>query len=192
MPVSDTQDYLAENGFFQKYTHVLDLGCSDGFFASEIRQRGFKYVGIDIQKKRIAHACLRFHERRDSFRFIHRDIKNQFYNPNGKVDPMEMTLPFEDNSFDNIVCHSLFTHLSPLEATKRYISEIRRVARPGCLLWTTWFKSPPNKPTNDEARTVYSERDIRKNLEDFTLLRERGGKSNGYHDQWEMIHRKPL
>ena len=100
------------------------------------------------------------------------------------------TLPFLTESFDSILCHSLFTHLETEPVATRYLKEIKRLLKPQGLLWTTWFRDPPNNPCSWAERTVYSEQFIRSQLSDFIFLVERKGETTQYHDQWELLCRK--
>jgi SAM-dependent methyltransferase len=45
-------------------------------------------------------------------------------------------LPYPDNSFDFVYAYSVFTHLS-VELAARWMSELRRIVKPGGLMWFT-------------------------------------------------------
>jgi len=92
----------------------------------------------------------------------------------------------EDGSVDAVICHSLFTHLDTEVIARHYMNEIRRVLKPGGLLWITFFSSPPNEVGGGTARTVYSMDFIKQLLVGFEDLKESGGLTTGYHDQLEI------
>lgn len=83
---------------------VLDVGCGRGYLAGKIaREKGMRVVGVDIAA----------HEQQESsphVTFVRHNVQ---------------TLPFEDRSFDTVLCTHTIEHLlDPLQT----IHEIRRVA----------------------------------------------------------------
>ena len=84
---------------------VLDVGCGKGFLAQKIAERKkIRVVGIDITIKDALKTCENPH-------FIHGNIEK---------------LPFEDKSFDTVLCTHTLEHLLNPEKT---INEIRRVSK---------------------------------------------------------------
>ena len=71
---------------------VLDVGCSTGYLAKRLQERGSTVVGVDLDERAVAEA-------RQFCEAVHV----------GDVETME--LPFEPASFDAIVCGDFIEHL---------------------------------------------------------------------------------
>ncbi len=95
---------------------VLDLGCAGGFMAEAIHDRGAKVTGIDPAADAIAAA--RAHAGTTG-RNITYDVG------------VGEALPYDDASFDVVVCVDVLEHVNDLS---KVISEIARVLRPGGIL----------------------------------------------------------
>jgi O-antigen biosynthesis protein len=88
---------------------VLDVGCSTGYLAERMQQRGSTVVGLDVDE-RAAELARRFCE--------------AVYV--GDVETME--LPFEPATFDVILCGDLIEHPRDPQA---FLTRIRPFLRPG-------------------------------------------------------------
>ena len=92
---------------------VLDLGCAGGFMAEALAERGARVTGLDPAKDAIeaarAHAAQEGH-----------DIDYRV----GVGEEM----PFDDASFDIVVCVDVLEHVADLQQT---LNEVARVLRPG-------------------------------------------------------------
>jgi SAM-dependent methyltransferase len=88
---------------------VLDVGCSTGYLAERLQQRGATVVGLDMDE-RAAELARRFCA--------------EVYV--GDIETMK--LPFEPASFDAIVCGDLVEHLRDPQAT---VARLRPLLRPG-------------------------------------------------------------
>ena len=92
---------------------VLDLGCAGGFMAEALAEKGAKGIGIDPSAQAIdaarAHAATAAH-----------DIQNDV--------GVGESLPYEDTSFDFVVCVDVLEHVQDLDQVLR---EVARVLRPG-------------------------------------------------------------
>ena len=102
----------------------------------------------------------------------------------------EVAFPVPSGCVDVVLCSSLFTHIAPLIFAEYYVQEIKRLLRPQGWLYTTWFRSPPNEPASDEARTVYREHDIIDMLRGFVWRHSEGGLTTGRIDQWRIVCQK--
>jgi SAM-dependent methyltransferase len=85
-----------------------------------------RYIGVDVDRGLIKWAKKHIYSSKASCIFLHLDVKNDFYNPSGKIAPESIRFPFDDHSFDFILLKSVFTHLRP-EAAKNYLNEISRL-----------------------------------------------------------------
>jgi 2-polyprenyl-3-methyl-5-hydroxy-6-metoxy-1,4-benzoquinol methylase len=88
---------------------VLDVGCSTGYLAERLQQRGATVVGLDMDE-RAAELARRFCEE-----VLVGDVET-------------MDLPFEPGSFDAIVCGDLIEHLRDPQG---FLERIRPLLRPG-------------------------------------------------------------
>lgn len=86
---------------------VLDLGCADGFYSRTLAGRGAILTGVDNNESYL-------------------DTSKPGGNPLFKLaDATE--LPFEDNSFDTVLCSEMLEHVT---RDKAVIKEIYRVLKP--------------------------------------------------------------
>jgi O-antigen biosynthesis protein len=88
---------------------VLDVGCSTGYLAERLQERGSTVIGLEMDE-RAAELARRFCE--------------AVYV--GDIETME--LPFEPGSFDAIVCGDLIEHLRDPQAV---LSRLRPLLKPG-------------------------------------------------------------
>ncbi|MFD1341948.1 bifunctional 2-polyprenyl-6-hydroxyphenol methylase/3-demethylubiquinol 3-O-methyltransferase UbiG [Litorisediminicola beolgyonensis] len=104
---------------------VLDLGCAGGFMAEALARRGARVTGLDPAQGAIAAA--RAHAESEGLA-IRYDI--------GVGEEM----PFDDQSFDIVVCVDVLEHVADLDTT---LAEVARVLRPGGLfLYDTINRNP--------------------------------------------------
>ena len=73
-----------------------------------------------------------------NFDFEHADIYNKTYNPDGKFTASTFVFPYPDKTFDFVLLSSVFTHMLQ-DDIEHYVSEIRRVMKPGGKCLSTWF-----------------------------------------------------
>jgi len=92
---------------------VLDLGCAGGFMAEALARRGAEVTGIDPAAGAIAAA--RAHAREGGLR-IGYDV--------GAGE----ALPYDDASFDAVVCVDVLEHVADLP---KVLAEVTRTLRPG-------------------------------------------------------------
>ena len=117
----EVHSYAKKIGFeFNAKTKALDFGCGFGrmlrFFMKDIAPGNL--VGTDVDPSFIQ-LC------NDTFSGVRFDV-NAPYPP----------LDYPDASFDFIYAYSVFTHLSE-EAHLQWLKELRRIARPGALIFFT-------------------------------------------------------
>ncbi|MBC7737150.1 MAG: 3-demethylubiquinone-9 3-O-methyltransferase [Candidatus Saccharibacteria bacterium] len=104
---------------------VLDLGCAGGFMAEALALRGARVTGIDPAADAIAAA--RAHAREGHLRI-------------GYDVGVGEALPYDDASFDAVVCVDVLEHVADLS---KVLAEVARVLRPGGLfLFDTINRNP--------------------------------------------------
>jgi SAM-dependent methyltransferase len=101
----------------EQFHQILDFGCGCGRILTpmlaELPQARFSGVDIDDE----ALSWLRR-------QYPGLDLRT--------VDPLP-PLPFPDNTFDLVYCHSVFTHMD-VDYQDRWLAELRRVTAPGAIL----------------------------------------------------------
>jgi 2-polyprenyl-3-methyl-5-hydroxy-6-metoxy-1,4-benzoquinol methylase len=88
---------------------VLDVGCSSGYLAERMQQRGATVIGLDVDE----HAAT-----------LARRFCEEVYV--GDVETME--LPFEPGSFDVVACGDVIEHLRDPQT---FLERVRPLLRPG-------------------------------------------------------------
>jgi len=96
------------------------------------------YYGLDINKKHIDESNEKIGKQHPNFHFILADIYNGSYNPEGKQKASDYKFPFDDNFFDFVFLHSVFTHMLPKDM-ENYLSEIARVLKKGHICHITYL-----------------------------------------------------
>lgn len=110
---------------------ILEIGCGSGRMAlpltSYLSQTG-SYSGMDITLEAIQWCQRHISSRHPNFQFLHADLYNQRYNPEGRYQTKDYRFPFEAESFDFVFLTSIFTHLLP-DDTENYLREAARLLR---------------------------------------------------------------
>ena len=123
---------------------VLDVGCGIGRMARPLTKylspEG-SYDGFDVNREGIA-WCRERYRRFANFRFAVADLFNRRYNPEGSQSATEFRFPYDDASFDFVICTSVLTHLLEGEAD-HYLGEIARVLAPEGRALLTFFLLDP-------------------------------------------------
>jgi SAM-dependent methyltransferase len=120
---------------------VLDVGCGIGrvalHFAKFLGEHG-RYDGFDAVRLGVDWCNARIARRDPRFRFVHVDVYNRQYNPNGLLDAASFSFPYDDEKFSLVYATSVLTHLLP-DAAAQYLKEISRVLEPGGRSLVTYF-----------------------------------------------------
>ncbi len=96
---------------------VLDAGCGDGWFTSELHKRGFEVVGMDISGSALEVACRRF---------PHLALQRYPLDRRG--------WPFRTGQFDAVFASEVVEHIYDVGTM---FAEMNRVLRPGGLVIIT-------------------------------------------------------
>jgi len=112
---------------------VLDAGCGEGFVLDYVARRdpGLELKGIDVDANAIAYARKHF------------DHAAEF--SGGSL----LALPYEDDSFDTVLCSEVLEHVEEWDAA---LSELKRVARQYVII--TVPHEPFFRVLNDFARAM--------------------------------------
>ncbi len=112
---------------------VLDAGCGEGFVAAYLTSRdpALRLTGIDLSGEAVSYAQTHFGH---AISFSQGSI---------------LDLPFDDDSFDAVVCSEVLEHLTDWE---RALGELKRVARHHVIV--TVPREPHFKLLNDAGRAL--------------------------------------
>lgn len=117
---------------FRAGDKVLDLGCGEGRHAiTSYLLADVDVVGLDLSLNDLTTAQKRLEEFRES-----REIPSKSC---AFVCASGLQLPFEDDSFDKVICAEVLEHIPDYQAV---LNEIRRVLKPGGIFATSvprWF-----------------------------------------------------
>jgi SAM-dependent methyltransferase len=135
--------FLREYAGLKPGSRVVDIGCSWGYLAFALANflgKEGAYIGIEVQKCAAGWTRERLAWLGDNFRFVHLDIQNTFYNPDGTTPRSEVRLPVENAWADVIVAGSVFTHMLE-DGVAGYLRELRRILRPQGILAFSYLDS---------------------------------------------------
>ncbi len=136
-----TFNFLKDHANLSPSHTVLDAGCGCGRLALHLldylNDVG-KYRGFDICPEHIEWCAENISQSFPNFHFTHIDVKKTLYNPAGKFQVKEITLPYTENTFDVICAHSLFTHMLDHEM-EHYIAEFSRVNKPNGMFYASYY-----------------------------------------------------
>ena len=139
---------FVEFGGLEPDDAVLEPGCGAGRMAvalSEFLSPNGSYDGFDVVADAVDWCLANISPEHPNFRFRHVDVSNPAYSPEGKLDRADFSFPYPDDGFDFVFLTSVFTHMLPPDI-RHYLTEIRRVLRPGGACLMTFFL------LNDDAR----------------------------------------
>ncbi len=177
-------------GMFVNNNVILDLGCGNGRFGIVFSEMPVQYKGIDPMQECIQFCQYAFNDY-SNLEFKHCPLNSPDYGLSGTINPIDFKIPYNDNQFDDVIVYSVFTHLQTLPVAQNYINEIVRVLKPNGRLFSSWYRSPPDKLHNSFAgRSVYNEWDIMNMMNKFKILFTYGGHTGHYYDQWGMFAQK--
>jgi SAM-dependent methyltransferase len=121
---------------------VLDFGCGTGYGAHRLADSASHITGIDVAPGAVAFARDRYLPQAASAGNALEYVR---------IDPVELSpLPFPDNHFDTVLSFQVIEHV---QSVADYLSEIRRVLRPGGVFICAtpdrrWRLFPRQRPFN--------------------------------------------
>jgi ubiquinone/menaquinone biosynthesis C-methylase UbiE len=121
--------------------NILEIGCGIGRDAiplTKILSKNGSYLGIDISQESITWDSENITARFPNFRFICHDIKEPWYNPNGKLSLRDCSIPLPENSVDLVILQSVLTHMLR-DNISLYLKEFSRVIRDDGHIYATVF-----------------------------------------------------
>ena len=122
-------------------SQVLDIGSGCGRIAiplTGVIGPSGRYAGLELSAPLVRWCSTHITPKYPQFQFVHCDLKNPFYNPNGHGDPLTYSFSFDDGAFDLLIASSVFTHLLPGIAV-HYLEECARVLSPTGRLFSTFY-----------------------------------------------------
>jgi ubiquinone/menaquinone biosynthesis C-methylase UbiE len=116
--------------------NVLDVGCGSG--RNFIKIKGIKWFGVDFSQEMLKLA---------------EDRSKQLKIKTVLTKASSQKLPFEDNSFDAVLCYALLHCINSCEGREKTLKEISRVLKPGgkALISSWGDKSPRLKNKGKEC-----------------------------------------
>ncbi|HUL01247.1 MAG TPA: class I SAM-dependent methyltransferase [Nitrospirota bacterium] len=166
------KNFFTELANLQPSDQVLDIGCGFGRMAvpltNYLSQEG-GYWGFDIINDAITWCNIFISPRFRNFHFLHSDVYNKYYNPNGKVRARNYQFPFDKASFDFVYLTSVFTHMLPSDV-ENYMSEISRVLKTGGKCLITFFIL--NQESENLINSGRSTQDFRYKMDGYLTIND--------------------
>lgn len=152
----ETAEFLDRLDLLRASDLVLDIGCGAGAIVPELARRlgpAGRYVGFDVHAPSIRWCRERYAaDARLSFELA--AIASAYGSASGSPTS-SYRFPVEDGAADLVLAKSVFTHL--LEGdTRHYLSQIRRVLRPGRAAVATAFLFDPDGPASELVRRGFA------------------------------------
>jgi len=150
---------------------VLDLGCGEGRHSiSAYLLYPIDIVGVDLSEEDLLTAKTRLHEFTQGN--IQEDKSCQFIRASG------LELPFDDASFDKVICAEVLEHIADYPAM---LKEIRRVLKPGGSFaasvprffpeWICWRLSDEYHEVEGGHLRIFTASELRQAIEKLHMKR---------------------
>ena len=137
----ETFGHFSKYGSITPQSYILDIGSGIGRmavpFTKYLDDTG-RYEGFDIVKMGVDWCTKNISSKYPNFTFKHIELKNDLYNLSTDKEASGLRFPYPDNHFDFVFLTSVFTHMLPKDV-EHYISEIKRVLKPGKRCFATFF-----------------------------------------------------
>lgn len=139
-------------------SNVVEIGCGLGrLVLGLIREPvDLQYWGFDANGGSIAWCKKHIGRTHPAFQFIHVDVANDLYNPNGRKIVQDFRFPLADGHADIVYMWGVFTNMR-LDDARIYVSEISRLVRDGGRVFLTAFveKNVPAESINPQDYVDY-------------------------------------
>ena len=125
---------------YVRNSSVVDIGSGLGRLATgSLREVGdAQYWGFDSVRPWVMWCKRHIERKHPSFRFVHVDVANEHYNPDGAVLGEDFRFPLADGHADIVYMWGVFTNMR-LSDARIYVSEISRLVRYGGRVFLTAF-----------------------------------------------------
>jgi ubiquinone/menaquinone biosynthesis C-methylase UbiE len=136
---------------------ILDIGCGSGRVVLGLHKvlKSFRYLGYDIRLADILHAKSNVTSNNVDSQFVHFDFYNERYNQKGRIkDIKHYHFPSASKTFDHALATSFFTHTNT-EMTRRCLTELKRVLKPGGTAYLTFFILGKNNAKSGRSNRKY-------------------------------------
>lgn len=159
-------------------TKMLEIGCSSGrSVIGLVKVVGpiAEYAGVDTKMNNVIWCNNHIAKKNKYCRFVHMDIRQIMFNPNGTIEVNEnFHYPFPDSYFDLVYLNSVLPNNIDSEI-KIYANEFYRLLKPGGKLFLTTFieeNVPPmtENPDNYVMICTYPRQIVRFEKNYFTSL----------------------
>lgn len=134
-------DRLVADLGLTKESSLLDVGSGPGRLAIGIRERVGdirRYCGVDVNEDSARWGWQYITGKHPNFQFLHIDVENTRYNPDGAASDSDFSFPFGEDEFDIITLYSVFTHMLT-DGVRTYLKEFDRILRPEGRIFLTAF-----------------------------------------------------
>ena len=121
---------------------ILDIGSGLGRLATGLLWEfgnAAHYLGLEVNREHVAWCMKHIEALHPNYRFVHVDVSNERYNPEGKLKGADkIRLPVGDEQLDIVYLWGVFTNMGP-EEILIYITEISCMLKPGGKCFLTAF-----------------------------------------------------
>lgn len=134
---------LIDRFSIHKNSIILDIGCGVGRLATGLMRKinDIHYIGLDIDKNSIKWCQKYITSVNSNYNFVHLNIYNERYNPDGEKIDDNFNFNFDNKSIDVVYLYSVFSHMIEDEM-KIYLKKILRLLKNnGNLFFTTFVES---------------------------------------------------
>lgn len=134
-------EHLRKHAGLWANQRIVEIGCGIGRDAiplTKILDVSGHYIGIDVTKASIEWCRHNLSKRHPNFGFVHCDVADKIYNPQGAMVISDCMIPTQDGSTDLIIAQSVLTHMLE-DGIRHYLGEFARVLKKEGIAYLTCF-----------------------------------------------------